>query len=121
MKKYHNDIDPKLIDSFYNESDNKNIDNDAFNKLNKISDMFDIFNEPNVKINAFEFIQKANEIRNKKRNRKELAIFMLVSITFIAFLILVAFKDFKLIIICQIIIYLSLPLTVVPLLKFREE
>lgn len=46
MKKYHNDIDPKLIDSFYNESDNKNIDNDAFNKLNKISDMFDIFNEP---------------------------------------------------------------------------
>lgn len=46
---------------------------------------------------------------------------MLVSITFIAFLILVAFKDFKLIIICQIIIYLSLPLTVVPLLKFREE
>jgi len=58
---------------------------------------------------------------NKKRNKKELAIFILVSITFIAFLILAASKNFKLIIIWQIIIYLSLPLTVVPLLKFREE
>ncbi|SNX53668.1 DUF5345 family protein [Thermoanaerobacterium sp. RBIITD] len=121
MKKKKNDINPENIDAFYGELDKKINYNDTINKLNKVSHKLDIFIEPDEKINALEIIQKANMIHRKRKDKIELILFLSAAIAFISSLMALALFNLKTIIIIESLIYLTLPLLIIPFLRFKQD
>ncbi|MDI6619810.1 MAG: hypothetical protein QME45_14350 [Clostridiales bacterium] len=89
-------------------------------KTKKASDMLDIFKEPEIFANASEIIRKAQIIRAKRRDKKEMILFLAVSFAFVFLLAAAAFIDIKTVIAVECAVYFVLPLAAVPAMVLRK-
>lgn len=134
MKRECKKIQDKIIDIHYNElSDNTEVishiencsDCYTFKKNLKLTlnymDTLDI-DMSDLQVNIAEIIEKAEQIRNKRKDRLELLIFVTTSIIFlISSVLFIANIDIRLLLYTQIFLYLNLPLILIPFYKLKTS
>jgi len=127
-------IQDKIIDIHYNElSDNTEVishiencsDCYTFKKNLKLTlnymDTLDI-DMSDLQVNIAEIIEKAEQIRNKRKDRLELLIFITTSIIFlISSVLFMANLDVRLLLYTQIFLYFNLPLILIPFYKLKTS
>ncbi|HHW57100.1 MAG TPA: YxlC family protein [Clostridia bacterium] len=135
MKRECSQIQNKIIDMYYNEftndstKPNSHIENcsvcSAFRKklelsLNYMDSLDTIPDIPDLQVNIAELIEKANELKNKRKNKLELFLFITTSLIFsLSSILFVANLDIKLLVYIQIFLYFNLPLVLIPLYKLK--
>lgn len=134
MKRECKKIQDKIIDIYYGElSDDteviSHIENcsDCYtfkNNLERSLDYMDSYDvdidKLNLRVNILEVIEKAELIRNKRRDRFELIIFIITSIIFlISSILFITNIDIKLYLYLQIFFYFNLPLLLIPFYKLK--
>ncbi|WP_019908083.1 zf-HC2 domain-containing protein [Thermoanaerobacter indiensis] len=134
MKRECKKIQDKIIDIHYNElSDNAEVishiencsDCYTFKKNLKLTlnymDTLDI-DMSDLQVNIAEIIEKAEQIRNKRKDRLELLIFITTSIIFlISSVLFMANLDVRLLLYTQIFLYFNLPLILIPFYKLKTS
>ncbi|EGD52328.1 hypothetical protein SAMN04244560_00267 [Thermoanaerobacter thermohydrosulfuricus] len=134
MKRECKKIQDKIIDIHYNElSDNTEVishiencsDCYTFKKNLKLTlnymDTLDI-DMSDLQVNIAEIIEKAEQIRNKRKDRLELLIFITTSIIFlISSVLFMANLDVRLLLYTQIFLYFNLPLILIPFYKLKTS
>lgn len=128
MKKC-DEIQGMLIDEFYEEKQNNDIlehikncpeCTEFKNKLHSISEEFDILDMDEIPVlsNMFKIIDAAQDIRDTRRKRFEIPLFIAASLCILLpFIGLGIYIGVKFLIYLELILYINLPLILIPLIK----
>ncbi|AEM79447.1 hypothetical protein [Thermoanaerobacter wiegelii] len=135
MKRECSQIKNKIIDMYYNEftDDNATLNSHIQNcsacstfrkklelSLNYMDTLDTISDIRELQINITELIERANELKNKRKNKLELLLFITTSLIFsLSSILFVVNLDIKLLVYIQIFLYFNLPLVLIPLYKLR--
>ncbi|SHE92805.1 hypothetical protein SAMN02745195_01465 [Thermoanaerobacter uzonensis DSM 18761] len=136
MKRECKKIQDKIIDIHYNElTDNTEVishiencsDCYTFKKNLKLTlsymDTLEVkIDMSDLQVNIAEIIEKAEQIRNKRKDRLELLIFITTSIIFlISSVLFMANLDVRFLLYTQIFLYFNLPLILIPFYKLKTS
>lgn len=125
-------IKNSLIDEFYHEAKGKVDKNAEYSdeyrefksKLNLVSEKMDVVNEHvfDFDIDTLNIIVQGTNVREKRKAKKELILFVLLSTIILSFYtIAIIILGFKILIISQIFIVTIIPWIIIPILGIKRK
>lgn len=119
MKKQRDSYEMKIIDKYFDEHNKNEADADTSEyekKLKKSLELMNKINESvgNVNINIMSIISQGEEVKNKRKNKRENLIFILIcSLILLSIIIIGSFVGIANLLYVEYVIALAMPFTII--------